>query len=86
MKSTKKTEVVLSTETQSVKNILELKNIVKTFLNGKILANDDISLTFFKKEVHAIVGENGSGKSTLMNIIFGLYKQDSGDIFLMKNW
>ncbi len=82
MKNKKKTEVVLSTETQTVVNILELRNIVKTFLSGKILANDNISLTFSRKEVHAIVGENGSGKSTLMNIIFGLYKQDKGDIFL----
>ena len=82
MKNAKKTEVVLSTETQAGENILELKNIVKTFLGGKILANDNISLTFAKKEVHAIVGENGSGKSTLMNIIFGLYKQDKGDILI----
>ena len=81
MKNMKKTEVVVTTETQTVENILELKNITKTFLSGKILANDNISLTFSKNEVHAVVGENGSGKSTLMNIIFGLYKQDKGNIF-----
>ncbi len=62
--------------------ILELKNITKTFLGGKIVANDDVSLSFASNEIHAIVGENGSGKSTLMNIIFGLYKQDKGDIFV----
>ncbi len=66
----------------TIDNILELRNITKTFLGGKIVANDDVSLTFVRNEIHAIVGENGSGKSTLMNIIFGLYKQDKGDIFL----
>lgn len=62
--------------------ILELKDITKTFLGGKIVANDNVSLSFARNEVHAIVGENGSGKSTLMNIIFGLYKQDNGEIFI----
>ena len=45
--------------------ILELKNITKTFLGGKIVANDDVSLSFARNEVHAIVGENGSGKSNV---------------------
>lgn len=71
-------------KSNEIDNILELKNITKTFLGGKIIANDDVSLTFARNEVHAIVGENGSGKSTLMNIIFGLYKQDKGDIFINK--
>ncbi len=62
--------------------ILDLKNITKTFLGGKIIANDDVSLSFVRNEIHAIVGENGSGKSTLMNIIFGLYKQDKGVIYI----
>ncbi len=69
-------------EKKDLDHILELKNITKTFLGGKIVANDDVSISFARNEVHAIVGENGSGKSTLMNIIFGLYKQDKGDIFL----
>ncbi len=88
MKNRKKTEVDSeSTKTQSVikNNILELKNITKTFLGGKIIANNNISLSFKRNEIHAIVGENGSGKSTLMNIIFGLYKQDNGDIFVNGN-
>lgn len=62
--------------------ILELKDITKTFLGGKIIANDSINLSFKKGEIHSLIGENGSGKSTLMNIIFGLYKQDKGDIFV----
>ncbi len=62
--------------------ILELKNITKTFLGGKVIANNDVSIFFGENEVHSIVGENGSGKSTLMNILFGLYKQDSGSIYI----
>jgi len=60
--------------------ILEMNNITKTFLGGKIVANDNVSVNFERGEVHALVGENGSGKSTSMNILFGLYKQDSGEI------
>lgn len=62
-------------------NILEMKNITKTFLGGKIIANDKVSMELGENEVLAIVGENGSGKSTLMNILFGMYKEDSGEIF-----
>ncbi len=67
---------------QQTNSILELRNITKTFLNGKIIANNNISLNFTRNEIHALVGENGSGKTTLMNIIFGLYKEDEGDILL----
>ena len=49
--------------------ILEMKNIRKEFLGGKIVANDDINLKIKKGEIHAIVGENGAGKSTLMKIL-----------------
>ncbi len=59
---------------------LEFIDIHKTFLNGKIIANNKINLKIKEAEVHAIVGENGSGKSTLMSILFGLYTQDSGII------
>ncbi|MFV0246931.1 MAG: ATP-binding cassette domain-containing protein [Mycoplasmatales bacterium] len=82
----KKTEAVKKDTVKTHSdNILELKNITKTFLGGKIVANDDISLDIKRNEVHAIVGENGSGKSTLMNIIFGLYKQDKGSILFNGN-
>ena len=80
MKNRKTTEAKKA-KTQTDK-ILELKNITKTFLGGKIIANDNVSIDFKRNEIHALVGENGSGKSTLMNILFGLYKQDKGDIII----
>lgn len=61
--------------------VLEMKHIRKTFLDGKIIANDDISLNIIQGEKHAIVGENGAGKSTLMKMLNGLYTPTSGEIF-----
>ncbi len=65
--------------------ILEMKNIRKTFLGGKVVANDDITLRILKGEKHAIVGENGAGKSTLMKILNGLYQPTSGEIYYHGN-
>ncbi len=62
------------------RNIVELKNISKQFPG--VLANDNISLSIREGEVFAILGENGAGKSTLMNILFGLYHPDEGEIFV----
>ncbi len=59
---------------------VEMKNIVKMFGNFK--ANDGIQLKVHKGEIHAILGENGAGKSTLMNILYGLYRPTSGEIFI----
>ena len=59
---------------------IELKNITKRF--GHVVANSDVNLKVRTGTIHGIVGENGAGKSTLMNILFGLYKPDSGMIFL----
>ncbi|MCX6165954.1 MAG: ABC transporter ATP-binding protein [Ignavibacteriae bacterium] len=64
-------------------NIIEFNNITKVF--GKLVANDDISFSIRKNSVHCIVGENGAGKSTLMKILFGVYKQDKGEIKVNGN-
>lgn len=59
--------------------ILEMKQISKSFLG--VYANENINLSIEKGEIHALLGENGAGKTTLMNILFGIYKPDSGEIF-----
>ena len=59
---------------------LSVKDITKAFPG--VLANDNISLSVKKGTIRAIVGENGAGKTTLMNIIYGLYQPDSGQIFI----
>ncbi|MCL2363314.1 MAG: ABC transporter ATP-binding protein [Defluviitaleaceae bacterium] len=56
-----------------------MRNITKEFPG--IIANDDITLQLKKGEIHALLGENGAGKSTLMSVLFGLYKQEAGEIF-----
>jgi ABC-type uncharacterized transport system ATPase subunit len=59
-------------------SILEVRNITKRFPG--VLANDHISFSLEPGEILAFLGENGAGKSTLMNILYGLYSQDEGEI------
>lgn len=60
--------------------ILETRGITKQF--PRVTANKDISIKLHKGEILSLLGENGAGKSTLMNILYGLYKQTTGDILL----
>jgi simple sugar transport system ATP-binding protein len=60
--------------------LIEIRNVSKSFGNRAALSN--VSVDFCQGEVHAILGENGAGKTTLMNILYGLYQQDAGEIFL----
>jgi ABC-type uncharacterized transport system ATPase subunit len=58
--------------------ILEARNITKRFPG--VLANDQVSFSLKEGEILAFLGENGAGKSTLMNILYGLYSQDEGEV------
>jgi simple sugar transport system ATP-binding protein len=60
--------------------IVEMQKVTKIF--GELVANDHVDFQLRKGEIHALLGENGAGKTTLMRILYGLYQQTTGDIFI----
>jgi general nucleoside transport system ATP-binding protein len=60
--------------------VLEAKNISKKF--PSVLANDQVNFSLNPGEIHVLLGENGAGKSTLMNVLYGLYRPDGGEILV----
>jgi ABC-type uncharacterized transport system ATPase subunit len=60
--------------------VLEARNVTKRFPG--VLANDRVNLKLHRGEILALLGENGAGKSTLMNVVYGLYHQDEGEVYI----
>lgn len=60
--------------------ILQMKGMRKTF--DTLVALDNVNFELNVNEIHGLLGGNGAGKTTLMNVLFGLYKQDSGEILM----
>jgi ABC-type uncharacterized transport system ATPase subunit len=58
--------------------IVEMSGIVKTFPG--VVANDHVDFTLKRGEIHSLLGENGAGKTTLMNVLYGMYRPDAGEI------
>jgi general nucleoside transport system ATP-binding protein len=70
----------MATELPEEPNAVKMRGIVKRFPG--VVANDGASLAVRKGEIHALLGENGAGKTTLMNILYGIYQQDEGEIWV----
>ncbi|NIU57412.1 MAG: ATP-binding cassette domain-containing protein, partial [Phycisphaerae bacterium] len=60
--------------------VVRMSAITKRFLD--VTANQDVSFDLYPGEICALLGENGAGKTTLMNILFGYYACDAGEIFI----
>jgi general nucleoside transport system ATP-binding protein len=71
---------VATTKEDATPLAIEMRGISKAWPG--VVANDHVNLAVRKGEIHALVGENGAGKTTLMNILYGLIRPDSGEIFV----
>ncbi|MBW8383801.1 MAG: ATP-binding cassette domain-containing protein, partial [Youngiibacter sp.] len=60
--------------------IIDMRHITKRFPG--VVANDKVDFQVEKQEIHCLLGENGSGKTTLMNVLFGLYHPEEGEIYV----
>ncbi|MEM2756381.1 MAG: ATP-binding cassette domain-containing protein, partial [Candidatus Bathyarchaeia archaeon] len=60
--------------------LVKMVGITKFFPN--VVANDSVNFELKRSEIHGLLGENGAGKTTLMNILYGIYKPDKGEIYI----
>ncbi|MFO8035157.1 MAG: ABC transporter ATP-binding protein [Anaerolineales bacterium] len=60
--------------------VIEMREIMKRFPG--VVANDQVDFALHKGKIHGLLGENGAGKTTLMNVLFGLYQADEGEIYV----
>src|ERR1700742_3091900 len=65
---------------EAIKYAVEMRGITKRF--GEVVANRDLNIAVRDRSIHAIIGENGAGKSTAMNILYGFYNPDEGEILI----
>lgn len=70
----------MNSSKQPTRVVLETRGVYKQF--GNVIANNSIDFDLFEGEIHALLGENGAGKTTFVNILYGLYNLDDGEIFI----